>query len=144
MKTFYVKKGKGAKPVIGASIVEKKPSVGEYINFNVPTTVKFPMIPQGSLNGPFTSEMNTLLNADQITINVGTDYNGSVGVSYFDFSTAVAPLNGDNTIGVLLNALNTRLGGLGHVVLENGVFYLTKLGLDGEINYASINANNWC
>ena len=35
MKTFYVKKGKGAKPVVGASIVEKKPAVGEYINFNV-------------------------------------------------------------------------------------------------------------
>ena len=144
MKTFFVKKAKGAHPVIGASILEKKPSVGEYINFNVPTTVKFPMLAQGSLSGPFTPEMNTLLTADQITINIGTDYNGSVGASYFDFSTAVAPLNGDNTIGVLLNALNTKLGGLGHVVLENGVFYLTKLGLDGEINYASIGTYTWC
>lgn len=145
MKTFFVKKAKGAaKPVVGASILEKKPSVGEYINFNVPTDVKIELTKQGSLSGPFTPEMNTLLNADQITINIGTTYNGSVGATYFDFSTVIAPLNGNNTVAVLLNALNTKLGGMGHVVLENGVFYLTKNGLVGEVDYASIGTYNWC
>lgn len=144
MKTFFVKKAKGARPVVGASILEKKPSVGEYINFNVPITVKYALTTQGSLSGPFTPEMNTLLTADQITLNLGTTYNGNTGASYFDFSTAIAPLNADNTIGVLLNALNTKLGSLGHVVLENGIFYLTKSGIDGEINYGSIGTYTWC
>jgi hypothetical protein len=146
MKTFFVKKGRGAKPVVGASIVEKKPSVGEYINFNVPTDVKIELNRQGSLAGPFTPEMNTLIEGDNIYMGFATNYDGSTGGSYFDFGTAVPPLNGNNTVGVLLNALNTRLGSMGHVVLENGVFYLTKNGLVGEIdiNTAYIGVNTWC
>jgi hypothetical protein len=145
MKTFYVKKSKGAKPVVGASIVEKKPSVGEYINFNVPTNVKIEMVRQGGLSGPFIPEMNTLIEGDNIYITINTGYNGSVGGSYFDFGTAIPPLNSNNTIGALLNALNTRLGGMGHVVLEDGIFYLTKLGLvGGDISYVSIGVGTWC
>jgi len=144
MKTFFVKKGKGAKPVVGASIVEKKPSVGEYINFNVPVSVKIALTAQGALFGPFTPEMNTLVNADNIYINLYTNFDGSTGGTYIDFGTAIAPLNGDNTIGALLNALNTRLGSMGHVVLEDGVFYLTKSGIIGEITGAYIGAGNWC
>ena len=67
-----------------------------------------------------------------------------MGGTGLDFNTAIPPFNGDNTIGALLNALNTRLGSMGHVVLEDGVFYLTKNSLVGEITYSAIGANNWC
>jgi len=145
MKTFYVKKGKGARPVVGASVLEKKPKVGSYINFNVPTDVKIAMTAQGQLSGEFVPEMNTLINADNMYMYVYDNYSGNTGATYFDFGTAVPPLNSDHTIGELLNALNTRLGGMGYVVLENGVFYLTKNGINGgEINGAYIGANNWC
>jgi hypothetical protein len=145
MKTFFVKKAKGAKPVVGASVLEKKPSVGEYINFNVPIDVKIELTRQGALAGRFSPEMNTLVNADNIYVYLGTNYNGSMGGTSLNFNTAIPPLNGDNTIGALLNALNTRLGSMGHVVLENGKFYLTKNGLvGGEITYSVIGANNWC
>jgi len=146
MKTFFVKKGKGAKPVVGASIVEKKPTVGEYINFNVPTNIKYALTAQGGLViGKGGAKMNTLVNADNIILTIDTNFDGSLGGTNLTFSTAIAPLNADNTIGALLNALNTRLGGMGHVVLEDGIFYLTKLGLaGGEITNGVIDAINWC
>lgn len=144
MKTYYIKKGKGAAPVIGASAVKTKPKIGEYINFNVPTDVKIELNRQGLLAGRFTPEMNTLIEGDDIYMGFYTNYDGSTGGSAFDFSTAVPPLNGNNTVGALLNALNTRLGSMGHVVLENGKFYLTKNGLAGEVINAYIGAGTWC
>jgi len=145
MKTFFVKKSKGAKPVVGASIVEKKPAVGEYINFNVPTNIKYALTAQGALSVRGGAKMNTLVNADNIELTIDTNFDGSLGGTSLTFSTAIAPLNADNTIGALLNALNTRLGGMGHIVLEDGIFYLTKLGLTGgEVTNGVINGTNWC
>jgi hypothetical protein len=141
MKTFFVKKAKGAKPVVGASVLEKKPSVGEYINFNVPTDVKILC----ELGGEFPLLMlgNAPVAADSIQIYIETVQNGGVEYSYVELYFSIVPYDSIHTVNELLEAANKRAGGMVHFVLEDGLVYVTKNGFTSEINSVGINAVNY-
>lgn len=142
MKTFFVKKAKGAaKPAVGTSILSKKPAVGSYINFNVPTDVKILC----EVGGEFTSPMlgNAPVAADSIQIYIETVQNGGVEYSYAELYFSIVPYDSIHTVNELLEAANKRAGGMVHFVLEDGLVYVTKNGFTSEINSIGINAVNY-
>lgn len=140
MKTFYIKKAKGTvKPVIGASVSEKKPSVGSYINFNVGTEIKYEATLEGAFNtSPLTGNMT--LEADSVEVVVETIGGGGVEYSWYDVYFSMPEYGGMHTVDQLIEMVNRRAGGMVHFVLENNKIYLTKNGFTSDIASVSIDA----
>ena len=132
MKTFFVKKGRGAKPVVGASIVEKKPSVGSYVSFNVGTDVKILCTRTGDFDVVCLTG-NTPLESNAIDIGFETVGGGNLDYSSMNIFIAQPPYNDIQTVDQLLEMTNRRLAGMLHFVLEDGEIYLTKNGMTTEI-----------
>jgi len=141
MKTFFVKKAKGAaKPAVGTSILSKKPAVGSYINFNVGSEVKIPCILQGAFDiNPLTGNLS--IAADSVYV-YGSTITGS-GVEYcgVDLYYTMPEYGEPHTVDQLLEMVNKRCGGMFYFVLENNLIYITKNGFTADINTISIGAD---
>lgn len=141
MKTFFVKKAKGAKPVVGASILTKKPNVGSYVSFNVGTDVKIACNMGGGFIPPLKGNMALENNAIALTFQ--TISGDGIDFSAMNIFIAQPPYNQIQTVDQLLEMTNRRLAGMFHFVLEDGVIYLTKNGMTTDIDSIDINADNY-
>jgi hypothetical protein len=133
MKTYYVKKSKGSRPVVGASVLEKKPKVGSYVNFNVGSDVKILCSTGGGLDIPGIMG-NTLVSGDSIYFYTETNFGNGLEYSYVEFYFSSPTYGVPHTVDQLLEIFNKRAGGLFHIVLENGKFYVTKNGFTEPLN----------
>ena len=142
MKTFFVKKAKGAKPVVGASILTKEPKVGSYVSFNVPTDVKVLCTRTGGFD-TVGLKGNTPLENDSVDLGFETVGGGSLDYSSMNIFISQPPYNQIQTVDQLLEMTNKRLAGMFHFVLEDGEIYLTKNGMTTEIAGIEIGASNY-
>jgi hypothetical protein len=142
MKTYYVKKSKGSRPVVGASVLEKKPKVGSYVNFNVGSDVKIECQTGGVLDTPGLTG-GTAVAADSIFFYTETDFGNGIEYSYVDLYFSSPEYGVPHTIDQLLEMFNKRAGGMFHIVLENGKFYVTKNGFSTPLSpsYVYLGAN---
>lgn len=143
MKTFFVKKRKEtAKPVVGASVLEKKPAVGSYVSFNVPTDVKVLCTRTGAFDVAGLKG-NTPLENNAINLGFETVGGGSLDYSSMNIFISQPPYNEIQTVDQLLEMTNRRLAGMFHFVLEDGEIYLTKNGMTTEIAGIEIGPDNY-
>jgi hypothetical protein len=132
MKTFFIKKAKGAKPVVGASVLTKKPETGSYVSFNVPTDVKVLCTRTGGFD-VVDLRGNMPLESNAVTISFETVGGGSLEYTNMNIFISQPPYDQIQTVDQLLEMTNKRLAGTLHFVLENGEIYLTKNGMSTEM-----------
>lgn len=139
MKTFFIKKGKGATPVVGASVLTKKPDVGSYVSFNVPTDVKITCTLDGEFDvSPLTG--NKSIPADTVEVTISTIGGGSSEYSFANLYFSMPTYGSPHTVDQLLEMMNKRAGGMVHFVLENNKIYLTKNSFTSAISNVTIDS----
>jgi hypothetical protein len=140
MKTFFIKKGKGATPVVGASVLTKKPDVGSYVSFNVPTdNVMVECTLDGEFDvSPLTGNKSIL--ADTVEITVITIGGGSSEYSYVNLYFSMPTYGSPHTVDQLLEMMNRRAGGMVYFVLQNNKIYLTRSSLTSAISTVTIDS----
>ena len=145
MKLFYIKQGKNKRPINGGALLANKPEIGNYCPVVVGDDVKYPVVTGGAFPaGPYLE--NQSIDADMIELYAYSDYHAGSEYSYIDTLAAMMPYSTPKTIGQLIENFNKKCGHIGHLVLEDGVIYLTKNNTGAKLKNVYLTAyylTNW-